>query len=60
MAGVLVTELPELGLVLANTHLTANKDGDWSAHNRYHGFQRAQLNRLHSVLRQLSGPDRPW
>jgi endonuclease/exonuclease/phosphatase family metal-dependent hydrolase len=55
MAGVLITEVPELGLVLANTHLTANKDGDWSAGNRYHGFQRAQLNRLHSVLRRLPG-----
>jgi exonuclease III len=58
LAGVLVTELPELGVVLANTHLTANKDGDWSAGNRYHRFQRAQLDRLHSVLRRLPA-DRP-
>lgn len=53
LAGVLVTELPEFGVVVVNTHLTANKDGDWSASNRYHRFQRAQLDRLHSVLRAL-------
>jgi exonuclease III len=53
MAGVLLTELPAHGLVVANTHLTANKDGDWSAANRYHAFQRRQLHRLHTTLRRL-------
>jgi endonuclease/exonuclease/phosphatase family metal-dependent hydrolase len=53
MAGVLVTELTDHGIVVANTHLTANKDGDWSATNRYHDFQRRQLQRLHAVLRRL-------
>jgi endonuclease/exonuclease/phosphatase (EEP) superfamily protein YafD len=56
LQGVLVVELD--GITVANTHLTANKDGDWSAGNRYHGFQRAQLNRLHAVLRRLPA-DRP-
>ena len=31
MAACSSPELPDLGLVVANTHLTANKDGDWSA-----------------------------
>jgi len=39
-----------LRAVVANTHLTANKDGDWSADNRYHAFQRTQLRMVHAVL----------
>jgi endonuclease/exonuclease/phosphatase family metal-dependent hydrolase len=50
LQGVLAAELD--GFVVANTHLTANKDGDWSAGSRYHDFQRAQLDRLHGVLRR--------
>jgi endonuclease/exonuclease/phosphatase family metal-dependent hydrolase len=52
LQGVLTVELPELGTVVGNTHLTANKDGDWSAGNRYHAFQRAQLGKLHGVVRR--------
>jgi endonuclease/exonuclease/phosphatase family metal-dependent hydrolase len=52
LQGVLTVELAGLGAVVANTHLTANKDGDWSAGNRYHALQRAQLGMLHTVLRQ--------
>ncbi len=55
LQGVLVVELA-LALsaaVVANVHLTANKDGDWSAGNRYHAFQRAQLDVLHRVLRRV-------
>jgi exonuclease III len=56
LQGVLTVELAGhgagCGAVVANTHLTANKDGDWSAGNRYHTFQRAQLETLHAVLRR--------
>jgi exonuclease III len=52
LQGVLTFELVGLATVVANTHLTANKDGDWSAGNRHHAFQRAQLARLHAVLRR--------
>jgi endonuclease/exonuclease/phosphatase family metal-dependent hydrolase len=55
LQGVLTAEVPGLGAVVANTHLTANKDGDWSAANRYHGYQRRQLTRLHERLRGLAG-----
>jgi exonuclease III len=51
LQGVLSVELVGLGTVVANTHLTANKDGDWSAGNRYYAFQRAQLERMHAILR---------
>jgi endonuclease/exonuclease/phosphatase family metal-dependent hydrolase len=46
LQGVLTVPLPGLATVV-NTHLSANKDGDWSAGNRYHAFQRAQLAVLH-------------
>ncbi|MFC7478830.1 endonuclease/exonuclease/phosphatase family protein [Luedemannella flava] len=57
LQGVLTAEVAGLGVVVANTHLTANKDGDWSAGNRYHAFHRRQLGRLHEVLRGV-GTDR--
>jgi endonuclease/exonuclease/phosphatase family metal-dependent hydrolase len=50
LQGVLTTELSGLGVLVANTHLTANKDGDWSSANRYFPFQRAQLELLHASL----------
>ena len=34
LQGVLTVELDGLGVVVGNTHLTANKDGDWSEANR--------------------------
>ncbi len=49
LRGVLTVELPEAGAVVVNTHLTANRDGDWSAQNRYHGLQRAQVRVVHAV-----------
>jgi endonuclease/exonuclease/phosphatase family metal-dependent hydrolase len=50
LQGVLIAELSGLGVVVANTHLTANKDGDWSSANRYFAFQRAQLDILHASV----------
>jgi len=52
LQGVLTVELSGLGVVVANTHLTANKDGDWSSTNRYFPFQRAQLELLYASLPQ--------
>jgi endonuclease/exonuclease/phosphatase family metal-dependent hydrolase len=58
LQGVLTAELAGLGVVVANTHLTANKDGDWSAGNRYFSFQRQQVGMLHAALRRAgaAGP----
>jgi endonuclease/exonuclease/phosphatase family metal-dependent hydrolase len=39
--------LAEHDVTVVNTHLTANKDGDWTAGNRYFSYQRRQLTRLH-------------
>jgi exonuclease III len=50
LQGVLTVELAGLPAVVVNTHLTANKDGDWSADNRHHTFQRRQVEMLHAVL----------
>jgi endonuclease/exonuclease/phosphatase family metal-dependent hydrolase len=54
LQGVLVTRLAGRGLVVANTHVTANKDGDWSVGNRYHGLQRAQVRRVHATVRRAA------
>jgi endonuclease/exonuclease/phosphatase family metal-dependent hydrolase len=50
LQGWLTTDLTGLGVTVVNTHLTANKDGDWSAGNRYFTYQRRQLSRLHAGL----------
>jgi endonuclease/exonuclease/phosphatase family metal-dependent hydrolase len=51
LQGVLTVELARCGAIVANTHLTANKDGDWSDRNRYHTLQRRQLGMLHAAVR---------
>ena len=38
-------------------HLTANKDGDWSAANRYHDFQRRQVEIMHAAVRRARTAD---
>ncbi len=53
--GVLVSEIPELGVRIANVHLSANKDGDWSAGNRYCSLLGKQLG---IVRRFCDGPGR--
>jgi endonuclease/exonuclease/phosphatase family metal-dependent hydrolase len=45
------------GTVIANTHLTANKDGNWSTGNRYHAFQRKQVEMVHATLRRAGAAD---
>ena len=44
------------GVRVTTTHLTANRDGDWSSDNRHYRFQRAQLARLHAMLDLAAGP----
>jgi hypothetical protein len=48
--GLLTIELPTVQAILANTHLVANLDGDWSAGNRHHHLQRAQIAHLHQTI----------
>jgi exonuclease III len=55
LQGVLTTRLAGPDVLIANTHLTANKDGDWSDDNRYHDFQRTQVGMLHAILRKGVG-----
>lgn len=52
LQGMLTVELTGLGAVVVNTHLTANRDGDWSAGNRHDTVQRTQVGMLHTVLRR--------
>jgi exonuclease III len=53
LQGALTMELAGLGISVVNTHLTANKDGDWSSTNRYFAYQRAQIARLQAIIRPL-------
>ena len=48
--GVLVVRLAHAPVTIANTHLTANHDGDWSIENRHYDLQRRQLARLNQQL----------
>jgi len=50
LQGALTVGLRGLDAAVGNTHLTANHDGDWSATNRHHGFQHAQLRRLQAAV----------
>ncbi|MET7276841.1 endonuclease/exonuclease/phosphatase family protein [Kribbella sp. NPDC005582] len=54
LKGVLVTTLPHLAV--ANTHLLANFDGDWSESNRYYRLQHQQLTTVGRVLAALDKP----
>jgi hypothetical protein len=60
LQGALTVELAGRGVVVANTHLTANKDGVWSSDNRYHVFQRRQLAILHAALTRPEPPTPNW
>jgi hypothetical protein len=48
--GVLTIAIPSARAVVGNAHLVANFDGDWSAGNRHHRLQHAQLTILHQAL----------
>lgn len=53
--GILATELTHAGqrIIVLNTHLTANYDGDWSPSNRYARLERVQLRQLAAVVNDL-------
>jgi len=54
--GVLLATLAgDPPVLVGNVHLTANRDGDWSAGNRHHRFQAAQLALLRDAMRS-AGP----
>lgn len=54
--GILATELwhADQSIIILNTHLTANYDGDWSRSNRYARLEQAQLGQLAAVVNRLS------
>lgn len=55
LQGVLTFEVCGRRTVVGNVHLTANRDGDWSAGNRHEALQAAQLRKVHQVLRAARG-----
>ena len=57
LQGLLTFELAGRRTVVGNVHLSANRDGDWSAGNRYRGLQAGQLARVHQVLRRARRED---
>jgi endonuclease/exonuclease/phosphatase family metal-dependent hydrolase len=52
-AQVALLDTPGGRLAVVNTHLSANRDGDWSPGNRYSAVARAELDRLAAVLAGL-------
>lgn len=54
--GLTLVDLTDLPVTIVNTHLTANRDGDWSPGNRFFAFQRAQLRRLNATLHRWRRP----
>ena len=52
--GVLVTRLA--GVTVVNTHLTANRDGDWSETNRFYRLHQSQLAALGRYVASLRQP----
>jgi exonuclease III len=59
LQGVLTVPVPSAGVLVANTHLTANLDDDWSTGNRYQEFQQAEVRILHRQVRRVRTPDTP-
>jgi exonuclease III len=55
LQGVLTVRTADDALVLGNTQLTANRDGDWSAANRHHPLHREQLRIVHDAMRAAGG-----
>ncbi len=56
MKGALVTRLAAPGVVVVNTHPTANTDGDWSSANRFSPVHRAQLAALARIVHGVPAP----
>ncbi len=55
--GVLTFEVGERGVVIGNVHLSANRDGDWSAGNRHEALQTTQVRRVHQALAKARNGD---
>jgi exonuclease III len=51
LQGVLTVRTVDGALLLGNTQLTANRDGDWSSANRHHPLHRHQLQIVHDAMR---------
>ncbi len=43
-------------LTVVNTHLSANRDDDWSSDNRYTAVAQAELAEISAVLARIDGP----
>jgi Endonuclease/Exonuclease/phosphatase family len=56
LKGALVTRLAGPGLSVVNTHLAANRDGDWSPGSRFYPLHRAQLAVLARIVREAAAP----
>jgi sphingomyelin phosphodiesterase 2 len=54
MKGALVTRLVQPQVSIISTHPLSNRDGDWSAANRFYPLHRAQLDALTQVVRGAS------
>lgn len=57
LQGVLTFEVTGRRTVVGNVHLTANRDGDWSAGNRHEALQSRQVRRVQDAVRQACGSD---
>lgn len=51
--GVLISKLKS-GVMIANVHLIANTDGDWSKDNRFYVRHKIQLDELNEMLNKLN------
>jgi endonuclease/exonuclease/phosphatase family metal-dependent hydrolase len=56
LKGVLVTELPDPGACVMNTHPVANRDGDWSQANRFFPLHQGQLGVVARVVGAVTAP----
>jgi hypothetical protein len=59
LQGVLTVRTTDGALLLGNTQLTANRDGDWSPANRHHQLHRQQLRIVHHALRTTGAHTTP-
>jgi hypothetical protein len=59
LQGVITVRSVDGTLLLGNTQLSANRDGDWSAANRHHAVQRRQLRIVHDALRRAGAQTVP-
>ncbi|MCE7002340.1 endonuclease/exonuclease/phosphatase family protein [Kibdelosporangium philippinense] len=56
MQGILAVRTADGELLLGNTQLTANHDGDWSQGNRHYGIHRQQVGIVRRAMRAHTAP----